>query len=313
MFEAPQKKRRHHYVWRYYLGAWAPNDKIWCYRDGKIFNSNLMGIGQERDFYKLRHLKPSEIDMIRKCFVDHQVDGLKTVLNNWLEMLMFPFEKRELLEQHGLLNETVDDVLKSFEHNVLEDIHSTLESKAIKYIDLLRDGDCSFYDDEKAAIEFLFFICFQYFRTKSIRVGAIAALRDDPVIDYENTSHAIAVILATILSHNLYLRKDTYHMVMLTNSSSCPLISGDQPVINTYAYGKPPSEPAEKLEFYYPISPEVALLITEDVTRKENSIISEDEVHIYNEMIVDASESQIYSSSKKSLESLSSTTGRKDQ
>ena len=45
--------RRQHHVWRSYLEAWSTGHIIFCLRDGRIFPSNVSGVGVERDFYKL--------------------------------------------------------------------------------------------------------------------------------------------------------------------------------------------------------------------------------------------------------------------
>ncbi len=58
------KKRRHHYVWKQYLRSWAIDEKIFCLRDKKIINPNLVGIAQQRDFYKLNELKVDDIEFI---------------------------------------------------------------------------------------------------------------------------------------------------------------------------------------------------------------------------------------------------------
>jgi hypothetical protein len=91
------KKRRHHYVWRAYLKPWSTNNKIWCHRDGKIFNPNLMGIGQERDFYKLKHLTKSDIALIKLLAIDHLNPRLKKLNEGWLTMFTAVFEIKEQL------------------------------------------------------------------------------------------------------------------------------------------------------------------------------------------------------------------------
>jgi len=46
------KKRRHHYVCKDYLNAWAVNGKVWCRMEEEVFNSNPVNIVQERDFVR---------------------------------------------------------------------------------------------------------------------------------------------------------------------------------------------------------------------------------------------------------------------
>ncbi len=64
MFE--NDKKRQHYVWRHYLQPWTNSDQVWCKRDGKIFQSSLMGIAQERYFYKVERLNKFESESIDK-------------------------------------------------------------------------------------------------------------------------------------------------------------------------------------------------------------------------------------------------------
>jgi hypothetical protein len=55
------KKRKQHYIWRYYLNAWATDEQIFCLRENKIFKTNLMNIGNIRDFYRLKELSNQDI------------------------------------------------------------------------------------------------------------------------------------------------------------------------------------------------------------------------------------------------------------
>lgn len=82
------KKHKQHYVWRHYLKAWSTKNLIWCQRDGKVFNSNLMGIGQSRDFYKLQ--EPSEDDLLWiKKICNEATDHLLVNLNlGWIDFFI---------------------------------------------------------------------------------------------------------------------------------------------------------------------------------------------------------------------------------
>lgn len=58
------KKRKQHYIWRYYLNAWATDEQIFCLRENKIFKTNLMNIGNIRDFYRLKELSNQDIEIL---------------------------------------------------------------------------------------------------------------------------------------------------------------------------------------------------------------------------------------------------------
>ena len=53
-----------------------------------------------------------------------------------------------------------------------------------------------------------------------------------------------------------------FKIFLLDNKTSIPFITGDQPVLNTYAAKTFGSEIPDKTEFYYPLSPTIAILIS---------------------------------------------------
>jgi len=60
------KKRKHHYVWEHYLKAWETGGKVWCARGEKIFPSSTENIAHSRDFYRLKELSDSDVDLVKR-------------------------------------------------------------------------------------------------------------------------------------------------------------------------------------------------------------------------------------------------------
>ena len=60
------KKRRHHFVWQYYLDPWASEGRIACLQNGDVFRTNTVNVGVERDFYRLRQFTDFEVAFLRK-------------------------------------------------------------------------------------------------------------------------------------------------------------------------------------------------------------------------------------------------------
>lgn len=61
------RKRRHHYVWQFYLKAWASEEgAVWCRRRGekRAFSTGTTMIGIRKDFYELRELTESDIELV---------------------------------------------------------------------------------------------------------------------------------------------------------------------------------------------------------------------------------------------------------
>ena len=90
-------------------------------------------------------------------------------------------------------------------------------------------------------------------------------------INIDKTWNVISHILATNLGYMLFIQRDKIHCILLKNTTSIPFITGDQPVINTYAI-REPMKFLEKneLELYYPIKPNLSLLLTLKEEMKNN-------------------------------------------
>ena len=63
------------------------------------------------------------------------------------------------------------------------------------------------------------------------------------------------------------------------------------------------NEAVENLEFYYPLSPHLAILLTQDGSYHKSEILSlsEQEVDRYNRAIIEKSHSQIYAASEEAI------------
>jgi hypothetical protein len=85
-----------------------------------------------------------------------------------------------------------------------------------------------------------------------------------------------------------------------------PFVTGDQPVINTYAVGLDLEEEPEDLEFYHPLTPAIALLLTRKERYRAQSAfpVTESEVMEYNRYIRGQSGKQIYGSTRDVLEQI---------
>ncbi|MGO9613211.1 MAG: DUF4238 domain-containing protein [Dissulfurispiraceae bacterium] len=281
------KKRGQHYVWRYYLKAWAVDDQIFCLRKGKIFKANLTGVAKERDFYRLKKLSSEEKKFIKEVAIKHLPEESQKV-------------SLDLIEQFTtVLNDGIEEDI----NNSHEDLHSRIESSAIDHINSIQKGEIGFFNTIKGFESFMYFLCVQSLRTKQMKSRVLTNVTPPPNVDMENIWNVLSLILATNLTRGFLLAKDSYQMVLLDNRSSVQLITGDQPVVNTYFTGNP-KNPPEKLEFYYPISPTIAILVTEDIRYKGiiNLPLNSEEVSAYNGHIIGNALDQIYAFSEESLE-----------
>ena len=87
----------------------------------------------------------------------------------------------------------------------------------------------------------------------------------------------------------------------MENKSEVAFVTGDQPVINTHAVHT--NETVEDLELYYPLTPSLAFLLTQDIKLHKDKIVETNatEVKKYNRLMFTASSMQVYGSNPKVL------------
>lgn len=297
-----EKKRRHHYVWKKYLQSWTRDEKIWCYRDGELFPSSLNNVALIKDFYKLNDLNFWDVKFIKWVINQSSYAHLKKLNQRWLQYFKAVFELLSIAEQNDIddskLNELMDEVI----HNYEEDLLGGIENQSVKYIDSILNEDVSFYQTDEGCIDFSYFIGVQYFRTRSIKESFDDIFAIFEPINSDNVMPILRQIFANNVGWSLYRDRDSYQMVLLKNKSSMELITADQPVLNTYGAKSVGFEEVEDLELYYPVAPDIAILITKDFSGEAGKkVLTETEVEGYNSMIIDESYSQIYATSKEKL------------
>lgn len=299
-----KRKRRHHYVWRHYLKAWASNDKIWCFREQKIFNPNLMGVAQERDFYKVEKLTNEELKFVNKLIKDPYCAEDAELNEGWLKIFQMGFEVEEQFKKHQPGNEKILEVINIQLHNYEEDLHAKIEETGIKYVDALLSKDTSFYQEPEKCIEFLHFIALQYFRTKRNQKNVSNSVKNISSVNLERIWPILRHVYATQTAKSIYIEKEKFKLVLLINQTRAPLITGDQPIINTHAVEDRSTKEVDKLEFYYPLSNNIAILITKEkkYSKLKSYFLNFEEIAFYNEAIIKCSNEQVFSSCRESLE-----------
>lgn len=294
-------KKKQHYVWRFYLKQWCDErENIACCRNGKIFRSDLMGVAQENYFYKLEEITDEEAIWVEEISIDNNYPKLlKEMDKKWIDTYRLPFQFIRKLKERGITNEEVfNKIINEGEEN----IYCLTEELGKPYLEKLYKEDILFYDkfDEKA--DFNIYICEQYFRTKK----RLEALKSIPArgIEIAKLWGIFRHIYATNLSFNLSYRKDKkFVLKLLKNQTEINFITGDQPVINRYATKEQQGKSVDKFEFYYPITPRLAIYITENnYTSEELNMTDEKYIIELNDLIFYNSQEQIYSSSEKELE-----------
>lgn len=297
-----QIKKKHHYVWQHYLKSWATNGRVWCKRGDNIFETSTVNIAQIRYFYEVKELEESHVRLVT-AMINKSHGSLRETHFDFLKGYQALHEEKRNLERVGKSSEALEAAFRPFLINYEEDYHSHIEKNSVKHLDAIKSNDTSFFCRGEERVDFSHFLCVQYMRTKRQKEAFLNEVCMPQCIDAENAWPVIRHILAVNVAWGIY--SGPFKMVLLENSTSISFITGDQPVINTYAVDN--DEDVENLEFYYPLTPRRAILITErkDLNNTPFINLNEEQVKTYNRGIFSMSHEQIYANSKEALENIS--------
>ena len=314
-----EKKRDHHYVFQAYLKKWAnSNEKIWCLRDGKPFEVSPRNIAFEKDFYRISSLNDKEIAFIR-LFFSKRSDRFKKELEHFIELYttfdryekIFKFLRATLPEdcpEADDIMEEMDEALDIARNNVLEDTYAQFEGESTPWINALSNKDTTFLDDNEQRQKYINFVCMQYYRTSRIKESTMLALKltvegylsqfPKGTIKVEDI-YQVVIWLVSAQCSDVLLKAP---LTLLINKSNVPFITSDQPVINTKADYSDLSKEITELVFYYPISPQIAILLNDSVCGDKVELTTDDEVTAYNDLLFKASKKMIFSNVPDILE-----------
>lgn len=306
------KIRGQHYVWRYYLQAWADGAGIiHCLRDGRIFPVQPKDVAKERDFYRLKSLTQEDIAFIELLAIKPGPAHLQKLHRN----LIAAFSKITRLNDaaNSSLPEghEVRQALDIAVNNAEELLHGRIESVAQKYLDALRNGDGSFFPDDRGLPNFLYFLSAQHFRTKGLREKLFEKSYPLGTSAYlEKTWNVVSHIFAGNLGWSLYAERKQHQLIILKNDTGIPLLTADQPTINIHAAGD--DQPPERLAFYYPLSPHLAMLLLDEPPQDQPTFskqLTAAEVDAYNRTMVERSYQMVFSADRQQLESIQQKAG----
>ncbi len=293
--------RRQHHVWRSYLEAWATNGKIFCQQGAKIFNSNVINVAVERDFYKLPDLTNKDVLFIRDIMKDSPTSA-KEVIENFITMFgMFGRLRASLLKAGRKAS------LPSLERAIIigeESFHARIESGAKPILDAIRRKDLSFYDDPDLCGKFAHFINLQNLRTKGVQERLFANTIEQDGISLKRVWPVLRQAMAVNAGGRLLLERKIRPLILLENETEIPFITADQPVINLL--GPHAGEPPRLVALYYPVTPQLAI-IWDEVTERTGYAagpVSADQALALNRTIRAKSFSQVFGNSRNVLESL---------
>lgn len=314
--------KRQHVVNREYLAKWADNNnQVYCLDNkGKLFPANPVRLCVHNYFYEIKSLNIVEKKLLllmvgdednkllvsnsNNCDTDKNIVKYFNELNSKkyrhpmlgiIDVLFFSAEVKPFLEKKKIIDPVL---IKNIYKEGIEDFETFFER--IGLFSLKKIFSCKFSNSVKDFSDLIYFISIQYSRTDVLKKRMIAKLNEFSV-DINKIFPLIHICIAFKTAN--YLLNTELHISILYNNTKIPFITGNQPVINIKNLNT--EEEAKELEFYYPISPTLSILISpKGINNKRlihNRNVSIDEANYYNILIKKFS-SKIFSNNKEILE-----------
>lgn len=286
-----ENKPNQHYVWQKYLEPWKNNGKLVCLRNKKdILQTNSRNVASQRYFYNINNLTLHDCNLIRMLLINNQPESMKKLLEGWVNPIEQFLQIYDLASKERKIDASIEKLKELTFKNLLEELHMSIENAGMPGLCKAQLGDVSFISEcEEGSsydMEFIIYLCFQYFRTKKIKQSVKEALSQyvSRFTSFDNAFNLIVPIVVTVFGYNVFesIKRKELYCNLLDNSSGIPFITGDQPVVNMHANFDVNRETTD-LSLYYPLSPTVSLLITRE--QINDLKCSSEKVKEYNDMI----------------------------
>jgi hypothetical protein len=149
-------KKLHHFVPKFYLRAWAPDDQIHCLQDGRVTTRNLEKVAAENYFYRLKEISAEDADFIEKGIIADSPEGLRETHRFLLHAFTVPHKAKRVLEQPGKSSPEAMALIDQQIVEMNENYHSSIENLFQPVLRSMKEGGLAFLDDQEKRHVFLF-------------------------------------------------------------------------------------------------------------------------------------------------------------
>jgi hypothetical protein len=312
-----QKKDKQHHVWGDYLEAWTTKHrrikapKLWAVRDGNVFSAGIGGVANRRKFYRLQEMTPEGISLVLRLYSLPSPPHLQEQHLKLLAKFTAPFIYRFERHLDGTWTQKEDEKFDVAVNNFEEDAHMRIEHLGAPMMKKLRRMDSSGLQDSNEFHGFTIFLAAQHQRTSVLQRKVLEVFREwegkaGIHIHPETLMGFKRSVVMTNVSEAFRLRRHQVRLTFLQPVEGAEFITGDQPVFNVLANGE---TPPEETEFYYPLTPRLAIFIYFDSPHQvvEHRILGQEEVARLNRRMFHESDGVVYASTKDVLEELLAT------
>jgi hypothetical protein len=299
-------KKRHHFVPRFYLRAWAQKDKVYCLQNGEIRSPNIGNVAAENYFYRLEELSPGDVEFLREAIIRDSPERLKASHEQLLRAFAAPYQAKRQLEASDRLTAEANAEIDRLIVELNENFHTHIETDFQRHLASMISGSLDFLEEPGEAALFYRGLMVQYARTNHVKQTR-RVMDPERLRLYLRVANPLAHMVALNVGLSLYAERKRHRIILLDNATDLPFITADQPVINIASNPKDTAPPAE-FELYYPLSPTKAMLLVEPSGSflPRDSSVPETFVRLYNLRIASHSYRQVFANSPDVLESVKS-------
>ncbi|PQA98014.1 Protein of unknown function [Chryseobacterium piscicola] len=285
-----QKKKKQHYVWKEYLKNWSINNYIntILLRKNLETKVNLVNTSLENYFYTVPNYSDQDFLEILQIVDDHASEYSRPQIIQIISAIY----KNSNLSKH--FESTVQDFAELERINMIEDFFTNIEelgkklirSNSVQQIIELLKNDAEYSDA-------LFFISFQYVRTKKMKENVLKGIRESNFYK-EKYWLIFQIIYGFEIGIGLSIRKKI-KLNFLVSKSDYNFITSDNPIFNFLENDKNEDGAVKDMELYYPLNPKIALIISSsDKNEIEETIINEIDIENLNRKVYNNALENIY-------------------
>jgi hypothetical protein len=274
---------------------------LYCSQHGRVRRDNVRNLGAENYFYKLHPISEDELAFLG-LFINDSPEGLRPHHERIVSLLAAPHEIKRQIELGHLDGADLEEIERAIVE-LNETLHTQTEETFRTYLRAMRSGDLSYLDDAREASAFYHSLSVQYARTNHLKLARII-MPPERMELYRKVANPLIHIISANVGLSLYSDRKRHRVILIDNNTPTPFITADQPIINI-ATDPTDTEPPERFELYYPISPTKAMLLVDSTSENVPDIVSLIYVQQMNLRMAAHSYRQLYASEREVLESIS--------
>jgi len=296
----------------------------------RIFRSGLMGVAQQNYFYEFKVLSEAE-KMMAIILSTSRYEVLNDNDPYFTIRELDGINLAERIESSKSDSQYSSQYFIDLRRQLGEVKQSKYEEIGQKFIDHLLKEDVSFYSKIKERTDFIYFFIMQYIRTKAMRenlndtfsnlqkdhdrlirsLDLVSNLAKDHGISFDREKaereledldenmifdHVSPFIIYTTVDELTYafshLKKLNLYVVKAHHDIK--FITGDQPAINIHSPFPNSKEDVKDLEFYYPLSPDIGIILNFAGHEAWPDTLSKEQTLELNQKIFEAAHRQVY-------------------